>query len=80
MVTHQIILKKNHYKEKNLRSNLTLSELKYQLIQVSKRPDKFDKKLYEQKKKRKLRENLDIGENVLLLAERIKKKSAVGKF
>ena len=26
------------------------------------------------------RENLDLGENVLLLAERIKKKSAVGKF
>ena len=28
----------------------------------------------------KVRENLDLGENVLLLAERIKKKSAVGKF
>ena len=30
--------------------------------------------------KRKLRLNLNIGENVLLLAERIKKKSAPGKF
>ena len=32
--------------------------------------------IYTQKKKR----NLNIGENVLLLAERIKKKSALGKF
>ena len=31
-------------------------------------------------KGRKLRENLNIGEKVLVLAERIKKKSAPGKF
>lgn len=31
-------------------------------------------------KKRKLRENLNIGEKVLVLAERIKKKSAPRKF
>ena len=31
-------------------------------------------------KKKKLRVNLNIGENVLLLAERIKKKDAAGKF
>ena len=30
--------------------------------------------------KKKLRENLNINEKVLLLAERIKKKSAPGKF
>ena len=30
-------------------------------------------------KKKKLRENLDIGEKVYILAERIKKKSAPGK-
>ena len=43
--------------------------------QLAKRLDKLDKKLYEWRKI-KLRENLDLGENVLLLAERIKKKSA----
>ena len=41
--------------------------------------DKYDAKIYLQKKK-KLREDLATGENVLLLAERIKKKSAPGKF
>ena len=30
--------------------------------------------------KKKLRLNLNIGENILLLAERIKKKSALGRF
>ena len=32
------------------------------------------------KKRKKLRENLNIGERVYVLAERIKKKSAPGKF
>ena len=41
--------------------------------------DKYNKKLYFRKKK-KLRTDLAIGENLLLLAERIKKKSAPGKF
>ena len=41
--------------------------------------NKYEAKIYSQKKK-KLRENLAIGENVLLLAERIKNKSAPGKF
>ena len=31
-------------------------------------------------KKRKLSKNLDIGEKAMVLAERIKKKSAPGKF
>ena len=47
--------------------------------QVSNRLDKYDKVLYSRKKK-KPRENLDIGKNILLLAEGIKKKSAPGKL
>ena len=47
--------------------------------QVSHRLDKYKKVLYSCKKE-KLRENLDIDENVLLLADGIKKKSALGKF
>ena len=43
------------------------------------RLDRYDKKKY-LAKRRKLRENLNIGEKVLVLAERIKKKSAPGKF
>ena len=40
---------------------------------------RFDKKKYGAKKQ-KLQENLDIGKKVLVLAERIRKKSAPGKF
>ena len=43
------------------------------------RLDRFDRKKYLRKRK-KLRENLDIGKKVYVLAERIKKKSAPGKF
>ena len=43
------------------------------------RQDRYDKKKYDRKRK-KLRENLNIGEKVYVLAERIKKKSAPGKF
>ena len=43
------------------------------------RLDRYDKKKY-LVERRKLRENLNIGEKVLVLAERIKKKSAPGKF
>ena len=43
------------------------------------RQDRYDKKKYDQKRK-KLIENLNIGEKVYVLAERIKKKSAPGKF
>ena len=43
------------------------------------RIDRCDKKRYLRKRK-KLRENLNIGEKVNVLAERIKKKSAPGKF
>ena len=40
---------------------------------------KYNKKKYD-KKRKKLRKNLNIGEKVYVLAERIKKKSAPGKF
>ena len=43
------------------------------------RLDRYDKKKY-LAKRRKLRANLNIGEKVVILAGRIKKKSAAGKF
>ena len=43
------------------------------------RLDRYDKKKYFLNR-RKLRDNLNIGEKVLVLAESIKKKSAPGKF
>ena len=43
------------------------------------RMDRFDPKKY-LKKRKKLREDLNIGEKVYVLAERIRKKSAPGKF
>ena len=43
------------------------------------RQDRYDKKKYD-KKTKKLRENLAIGERVYVLAGRIKKKSTPGKF
>ena len=47
--------------------------------QLNQRQDRYDKKKYSRKRK-KLREDLNIGEKVYVLAERIKKKSAPGKF
>ena len=46
---------------------------------LNQREDRYDKKKYD-KKRKKLQENLTIGEKVYVLAERIKKKSAPGKF
>ena len=43
------------------------------------RLNKYDKKKYDRKKK-KMRENLNISEKVQFLAERIRKNSAPGKF
>ena len=43
------------------------------------RMDRYNRKKY-LKKRKKLRENLNIGEKVYVLAERVKKKSAPGKF
>ena len=46
---------------------------------LNQRQDRYDKKKYDRKRK-KSRKNLNIGEKVYVLAERIKKKSAPGKF
>ena len=46
---------------------------------LDKRMDRYDRKKYLGKRK-KLRANLNIGERVYVFAERIKKKSAPGKF
>ena len=46
---------------------------------VHDRLNRYNKKKYDRKKK-KLRENLNINKKVLVLAERIRKKSAPGKF
>ena len=43
------------------------------------RLDRYNDKVYERNRK-KLREKLDVGERVYVLAGRIKKKSAPGKF
>ena len=48
-------------------------------LKLNQRQDRYDKKKYDRKQK-KLRKNLNIGEKVYVLAERIKKKSAPGKF
>ena len=41
--------------------------------------EKFDKKIY-QRKKLKLRSLLEVGEEVLIIAARLKKKDSPGKF
>ena len=46
---------------------------------INQRQDRYDKKKFVRKQK-KLTEELFIGEKVYVLAERIKKKSAPGKF
>ena len=46
---------------------------------LNQRQDRYDKKKYDRKRK-KSRKNLNIGEKVYVLAERIKKKSTPGKF
>ena len=77
MIVCQIILKKNLYRAKNSGLHLTLSELKNQKLQK----DWINLvKNFMSIKKRKLRESLDLGEKVLLVSEKIKKKSATRKF
>ena len=46
---------------------------------LNQRQDRYDKKKYD-KLRKKLRQDLNIGEKVYFLAERIKRKSAPGKF
>ena len=44
------------------------------------RLNSFDKKKYDKKKRKKLKENWNINKKVLVLAEIVRKKSAPGKF
>ena len=60
-----------------LKQSLTCIDLKKQRLHG--RLDDYDTKKYLAKRK-KLREDLSIGEKVFILAKRIKKKSAPGKF
>ena len=46
---------------------------------IHNRLNRYDQKKYDRKKK-KMRENLNINENVLVLAERIRETLALGKF
>ena len=62
-------IEKQSILSKRFRLSLNFDHIK-KSKQVSKVLDKYDKTLYSRKIK-KLRENLQIGENVLLLAERI---------
>ena len=62
----------------NLKLHLILTGLRSQK-KISNRLDKYDKRIYLRKKKQ-LREPLNTDENVLLMAEQIKKKSVPGKF
>ena len=71
-------IEKKYFLNEKLRIVFNFDQIK-KSKQVVKRLDKFDKKFHEQKKG-KLRENLDLGEYVLLLSERMKKKSASEKF
>ena len=68
MVPRQIISKKNLYQTKNSGLHLTLSDIKNQ-NRLQKDSISLTKNSMSGKK-RILRENLDLGENVLLLAER----------
>ena len=46
---------------------------------LANRLDRYDNKIYERKRK-KLREKLNVGESIYVLAGRIKKENAPGKF
>ena len=60
-------------------SNERFKTLFKKTSKLNARLDRFDKKIY-QRKRKKLRENLNVGERVYILAKRIKKKSTPGKF
>ena len=50
-----------------------------QITEEKVKQEKFNKKIYE-KKKLKLRSPLEVGEEALMLASRLKKKDSPGKF
>ena len=73
----------NEIEKKSLENQRFRTEFNFERIKMSKKNsdwlDRYDRKLYFRKKK-KLREELNVGEKVLTLAERLKKKSVLGKF
>ena len=71
-------IEKQFFSGEKFRLSFNFDRIKV-VSKVRKALDKYDKKLYSCKKK-KLRADLAIGENVLLLTKRTKKKSALGKF
>ena len=70
-------------KKKSLSSERLRTFFNFQRIEKTKmlldRLDRYDNKKYKVKRT-KLRKSLNIGEKVLILAERIWKKSVAGKF
>ena len=76
-------LTSNEIEKKSLENQQFRTEFNFEHIKISKktsdRLDRYHKKLYSRKKK-KLREELNVGEKVLILAERLQRKSALGKF
>ena len=73
----------NEIEKKSLENQRFRTELNFEHIKTSKknsdRLDRYDRKFYSRKKK-KLCEELNVGEKVLILAERLKKKSVLGKL
>ena len=73
----------NEIEKKSLENQRFRTELNFEHIKMSKknsdRLDRYDRKFYSRKKK-KLCEELNVGEKVLILAERLKKKSVLGKL
>ena len=78
MVTRQVISKKKSLPIEKFRIVFNFEWFK-KSKQVAKKFDKFDKKLYEWKKEN-LERTWTLEKNALVLAERIKKRSALGKF
>ena len=76
-------LTSNEIEKKSLENQQFRTEFNFEHIKISKktsdRLDRYHKKLYSRKKKN-LREELNVGEKVLILAERLQRKPAPGKF
>ena len=73
-------LKKNLYLMKDLEQFLISTKFLNDFTKlINDRLDRYNSKKHKAKR-RKLKESLNNGEKVLVLAERIKKKSAPGKF
>ena len=64
---------------KQFKTAFNFESIKTKSKQIFRKLQKYNKKIYSRKKKQ-FRELLNIGENVLVTAEQIKKKSAPGKF